>query len=636
MSASRIRRALAGSVVAGLIAAGTGITVGIAPASALADPAALPTVQINGVVWSQAIVGNRVYAAGSFSTARPAGAFAGTNESPRSNLLAYDLTTGALISSWAPSLNAQGMVVTASPDGATIYVGGDFTSVDGQTRNRLVALDAITGAVRPNFRPGVNGTVRALQVVGDVVYAGGSFTSTGGVPRNRLAAFSATNGALLGWAPVADRGVRALLALPALNKVVIGGSFATMNGAPNPGTAAVDATTGASLSWPANTVVRNGGDSSVGITALVADGTQVYASGFNFVAYRAGWLEGSYATDLDGNLHWVNGCHGDQYSVYAADDAVYTVGHAHNCSYIGGFTESSPTYYRAISETTTAQGTNVGGDFPGQPAPALQSWRPALSAGAFTGQIQGPWHITGDSRYLVLGGEFTSVNGVGQQGLVRFALTAPPQNTTVGQDSFSRTATGGWGRADLGGSWTGGSTTASIADGSGRIALAPAGSTTMRLGSLSEGNVDLTLKVWLESMPTGGGMYLAPVVRSSAAGEYRAKVRIQSTGAVAVSLVRVVAGVETEVVAPLTVAGLTYTAGSKLNLRVQATGTAPTTLSAKVWADGAPEPADWQRTLTDATDGVQTPGSVGLWNYVSGSAAAMVVRVDDVLVTRLG
>ncbi len=55
---------------------------------------ALPTVQIDGVVWSQAVVGNTVWAGGRFNNARPAGAAAGTNLTPRSNLLAYDITTG--------------------------------------------------------------------------------------------------------------------------------------------------------------------------------------------------------------------------------------------------------------------------------------------------------------------------------------------------------------------------------------------------------------------------------------------------------------------------------------------------------------------------------------------------------------
>src|SRR5829696_10050796 len=59
------------------------------PVTVAAD--ALPTVQVNGVVWAQVVVGNTVYAAGSFTAARPAGAAAGTNETPRANLLAYDI-----------------------------------------------------------------------------------------------------------------------------------------------------------------------------------------------------------------------------------------------------------------------------------------------------------------------------------------------------------------------------------------------------------------------------------------------------------------------------------------------------------------------------------------------------------------
>src|SRR5438128_1708835 len=57
---------------------------------------ALPTVQINGVVYAQVMIGNTVYATGGFTTARPAGAAPGVNEVTRNNLLAYDVTTGEL------------------------------------------------------------------------------------------------------------------------------------------------------------------------------------------------------------------------------------------------------------------------------------------------------------------------------------------------------------------------------------------------------------------------------------------------------------------------------------------------------------------------------------------------------------
>ena len=89
------------------------------PATVSADP--LPTVQQNGVVWSQVTVGNTVYATGSFSQTYPAGAT--SPQTPRGNLLAYDITTGNL-TSFNHVLNAQGLTITATPDGSRVIVGG--------------------------------------------------------------------------------------------------------------------------------------------------------------------------------------------------------------------------------------------------------------------------------------------------------------------------------------------------------------------------------------------------------------------------------------------------------------------------------------------------------------------------------
>ena len=109
----------------------------VSATSAGVSARALPTVQIDGVVWSQAVVGNAVYAGGSFAHARPAGAAPGTQLTPRANLLAYDLTTGALMSSFAPSLNSDVKAVAASPDGSRVYVGGAV-----HDRERPAALPA--------------------------------------------------------------------------------------------------------------------------------------------------------------------------------------------------------------------------------------------------------------------------------------------------------------------------------------------------------------------------------------------------------------------------------------------------------------------------------------------------------------
>src|SRR5580765_3608683 len=61
------------------------------PATVSAD--ALPTWQINGVVYSQAIVGDIVYVTGSFTRARPPGVAAGgAGEVVANNIFAYRLS----------------------------------------------------------------------------------------------------------------------------------------------------------------------------------------------------------------------------------------------------------------------------------------------------------------------------------------------------------------------------------------------------------------------------------------------------------------------------------------------------------------------------------------------------------------
>jgi outer membrane protein assembly factor BamB len=131
-------------------------------------------VQVNGVVWSQVVVGNTVYAGGQFTSARPAGAAPGVNTTVRSNLLAYTLSNGVLVSTFAPTFDQQVLAVAASPDGSRVYVGGQFTHVNGGTRNQLVALDPATGAVIGEFAVNLAGPVKAIVATKDTVYVAGS------------------------------------------------------------------------------------------------------------------------------------------------------------------------------------------------------------------------------------------------------------------------------------------------------------------------------------------------------------------------------------------------------------------------------------------------------------------------------
>lgn len=431
--------------IAVTLAVAFGSLVTMSPAQADVSPPAgeastvtadsLPTVQINGIVWDQAVVGNVVYAAGKFTSARPAGAAAGTNETPRSNLLAYDIRTGVLIASFAPSINGQVRQVEASPDGTRLYIVGDFTTVNTQTRNRVAAFDLPSGNLAA-FNPNSNGVTSGVAATNDTVYITGTFGRVSGNDRSGAAAFTRA-GALLPWAPALEgRQGRVVTVSPAGDKVVLGGNFQTLNGSSNPGygLAMVSASDASLLPFSANNVIRNAGLDAA-ILSLKSSGDDIYGTGYVFGA--GGNLEGSFrASWSSGDLVWVNDCHGDQYDVEPMGDTVYAAGHSHYCGSLeGGFPQSDPwSFYRGLAVSkdvarTTPYGLNLGYyDFGGNPAPKLLHWFPAFNAGNVSGASQGPWSVSSNSEYLVYGGEFTRVNNTGQQGLARFAVTSKAPN----------------------------------------------------------------------------------------------------------------------------------------------------------------------------------------------------------------
>lgn len=319
----------------------------------------LPTVQIDGVAWQQLVVGNTVYVVGSFTTARPAGSAPGTNTVVRNNILAYDITTGNLNTTFAPSLNAQAKAITAAPDGSRIYVAGAFTQVNGVSQPYVAALNPATGALITSFAPKVNSRVYALAATNTSVFMGGWFSGVGSVSRSRLAAVRASDAALLSWNPVVAGGdVNNMVISPDGTKLVAGGSFTSVNGSSNPGygMAALNTLTGDLLPWAVNGVARNGGVNA-SIYSLATDGTSVYGTGYVFGS--GGNLEGAFSATWNGGVvNWVEDCHGDSYGVYPSDTAVYVVGHPHYCGNIGGFPETSPrTHHRALSFSKARTGT---------------------------------------------------------------------------------------------------------------------------------------------------------------------------------------------------------------------------------------------------------------------------------------
>jgi hypothetical protein len=409
------------------------------PATVAADR--LPTWQINGVVWDQAVAGDAVFAGGKFTRARPPGVSAGgAGEVAAQNFFAYDITTGNRIASFAHSVNGQILAVTASPDNSRVYIGGDFTSVDGQARGHIAGIDTTTGALLSDFTPSVNGQVGAIAVSGSTVYAGGSFSKVGSSTRTRLAAFSRTDGSLVTtWAPSADdKKVQGMALSPDGSRLIVGGRFSTLSHVSARGMGSISTAPGAAiLPWAANQKITDSGNNG-GITSISSDASLIYGSGFAYQCGTSCNFEGTFGADPNtGAIVFVNDCHGDTYDTFPLGQVLYSVSHAHDCKPVNGFHESNPratNMRHALAQTTYATGTNTGPDsygwnYNGVPDSTLLQWFPELTNGQFTGQTQAAWTVTGNQDYIVLGGEFPKVNGTNQQGLVRFARRALAPNT---------------------------------------------------------------------------------------------------------------------------------------------------------------------------------------------------------------
>jgi hypothetical protein len=213
----------------------------------------------NGTVNVLAVSGGTIYAGGEFSSV------GGSPSVTRTKLAAFD-TNGSL-TAWNPVIaGASGVEVYAlAVSGNTVYVGGNFNTINGVTRNRLAAIDADTGLATA-WDPNAGNAIYALALSGDTVYVGGSFTTiNGSTARSRLAAVDATSGIVTAWNPGYSISVNAIAVSG--NTVYVGGGCA-INGVC---LAALDVDTGIASDWNPNP--------NSAVSALAVSGASVYAGG---------------------------------------------------------------------------------------------------------------------------------------------------------------------------------------------------------------------------------------------------------------------------------------------------------------------------------------------------------------------
>jgi hypothetical protein len=431
---------------AGLVAtaaAGRAVPAGNDPGSlpATVSLTAASSWQFDGRVEAAVIAGSTAYVGGEFTHAIPPAGSGSSTRVARTRLAAIDLGTGKLLG-WNPGANAKVWGISASPDGSRIYVGGDFTMVGGASRSKIAAFSRSSGALL-SWSPRVSGRVRPILVTSGYVYIGGNFTKVFDKALPRLARLNPTSGAVdASWTPRVNQipagsydpstGGPAKcpprcspevtsLALANTGNIYVGGHFGLVNGVYRNNAAEVTSAGGSTMAWnpnifkgtPTNPNQRNfvygiavssRSSSHPGRVFLCGD---YYLAGNkvspNLAAVDA--VSGAYDT------HWRASTDGGTPAcVLGPGDLLYIGGHFR---FVGGIKAKTDGVVRNHVAAIPASTPPLrGGCYCAYP----NSWNPNLNS------VLGTHAIATSSAWIVVGGDFTTVNGKQQARFAQFRV----------------------------------------------------------------------------------------------------------------------------------------------------------------------------------------------------------------------
>ncbi len=213
------------------------------------NPANYTPDVLDGTVRAIVRVGSTVVLGGSFTTARDHDS---AQTLVRNRLLAFDAMTGLLKEDFRPDLDGTVMALSAAPDGQSVFVGGSFKMIDGVVANRVAKLDISTGQQVPGFSPAApNARVDDLDFVAGRLFVGGHFDTIGTVRRTGLAELDPSTGQVLPSLDVEIAGtqwggtthVYKLDVTPDGSRMVVIGNFVTVAGQDRTQVAMLDLTT---------------------------------------------------------------------------------------------------------------------------------------------------------------------------------------------------------------------------------------------------------------------------------------------------------------------------------------------------------------------------------------------------------
>jgi hypothetical protein len=329
----------------------------------------------DGIAYSVDMQGNAVYVGGDFSHA-----VKGNQSVARANVMAVQRDTGDLLPGFVA--NTDGIVHSVLSDGTSVYIGGEFTTINGVAKSRLAKVDAVTGAVDPSFTANAPNFVSDLLLWGNKLYVVGEFGQINGVTRKGAALVDKATGAVdPTFDPAADLRVNTVAMNPAGTKLYLGGVFQSVGGSGHPWLTEVAPTTG-KVQGPVFTAVQDYvRDVTVGPDGLV------YAA-------VGGKQNSAYAFDpTTGKQKWREHANGDVQAVKYSNGYVFFGFH-------DGFTING---VRSFTLRILAANPQTGALAPG--------FMP--ESGAYPGVLT----IDADGSYLAVGGYFGRMGGESVHGL---------------------------------------------------------------------------------------------------------------------------------------------------------------------------------------------------------------------------
>lgn len=290
----------------------------------------LPVV-LDGVVYDSAQVGDFVVVGGSFSQVQ----LRDGSIVDVSSIYAYDINTGRFVDNFVPQLarfsGAHPEVFAVEAAGPnTVYFGGRFGTVDGHPHSSLSLVNVATGAVQRDFRADINAVVTDIAYDKGRLFVGGEFTNVNGTTRVTLAGMHPTTGAVTGFRadiPNISRGP--ILNLTSSDILVVAHRGSTVGGHDRPGLALIDVTSNSVLPW--RTDFYEGFEIRTLDADVSPDGTLavLVANGGDFPTLGR---DSGVAFDISNPLQAQN----EPLWIARNYDSTYAVGITNNAVYLGG------------------------------------------------------------------------------------------------------------------------------------------------------------------------------------------------------------------------------------------------------------------------------------------------------------